>query len=176
MIFESSYWKDDLLKLAKKLELRLIQKRWTEKSFFAVEKELFLGFYSIRKLIESLKVSESVAGKLYRIYEYPKINNSIKILSDDPTKEFDLTKGRKVDVSVATLCNQFIHSYHFAPFAPEGKSLVGFFVCSDYKRKTGIYLVTIFDVVDMYRQVGNNYPASFSANKTEDGRIHTQVE
>ncbi len=51
MIHESSYWKNDLLKRANRLALRLIQTRWGEKNFYTIEKEIFICFYSIRELI-----------------------------------------------------------------------------------------------------------------------------
>ena len=156
MIYDSKFWKDDLLKLAKKLELRLVQKRWSEKSYFAVEKEIFLGFYSIRKLIEAKKISESIANKIYKIYEFKKKSKDINLISEDFSGEFDFSKSKIVEVSVIKICNQFIHSFFFAPLIPEGNSLIGFFICSDNKRKTGIYLITIFDIVEIYRLVGNN--------------------
>lgn len=166
LIYGSSFWKDDLLKLAKKLELRLAQKRWTEKSYFAVEKEIFLGFYSIRKLIESRKVSDSIADKTFKIHEFPKNNKIETLITEDFSKEFDFNKSKRVEISIAKICNQFIHSYFFGPLVPEGKSLIGFFICSDHKRKSGIYFITIFDVVEIYRLVGNNYPSKMSTERT----------
>src|SRR3990167_2805901 len=71
MIQESSYWKNDLLKLACRLERRLIQERWGEKNFYTVEKEIFIGFYSVRKLIESKRVPDHISGKKYNIHEVP---------------------------------------------------------------------------------------------------------
>lgn len=178
MIFDSSYWKEDLLKVAKKLELRLVQKRWRGRSFYALEKEIFLGFYSIRKLIESRKISDSIANHKYQITEFPRKNKNINLLVDDPAKEFEVEyeDGKQVNITVRQLCNQFIHSFFFTPFMPDGKSLVGLFVCSDYKRESGIYLITIFDIVDIYRKVGNNYPSTLSIKMTETGKVEAQIE
>lgn len=55
MIHDSHYWKDDLLKLSRKLESRLLQTRWGDRNLYIIEKEIFIGFYSVRKLIESKK-------------------------------------------------------------------------------------------------------------------------
>jgi hypothetical protein len=176
LIYDSSFWKDDLLKLAKKLELRLAQKRWSEKSYFAVEKEIFLGFYSIRKLIESQKISESIANKIYKVYEFPKSSKDISLIDGDFSEEFDFSKSKIVEISIVRICNQFIHSYFFGPLVPEGKSLIGFFICSDHKRKSGIYFISIFDVVEIYRLVGNNYPSKMSAERISVGKVNTIVE
>src|SRR6218665_1643686 len=127
MIHESSYWKDDLLKLACSLERRLIQTRWGEKNFYTVEKEIFIGFYSIRKLIESKKISDHVSEKKYKIHEFPYRGNPESIVTHMKGSEYDFNVLKDVEVSVYTLCNQFIHSHHFVPFILNGKSLIGFF-------------------------------------------------
>ncbi|MCX5876487.1 MAG: hypothetical protein NT087_09410 [Deltaproteobacteria bacterium] len=176
MIHASSFWKDDLLKLANKLERRLIQTRWSEKSFFAVEKEIFLGFYSIRKLIESNKVSKSVAQKMYKIHEFPSQGKLELITNNFKSEQYDFNRAREAKISIALLCNQFIHSHYFLPFFPTGKSLLGFFICSDHRKKTGIYLITIFDIVSIYRLVGNNYPNNYRAMRHANGKTSTHVE
>ncbi len=151
MIYESSYWKDDLLKLADKLERRIAQRRWGEKNFYSLEKDIFLGFYSVRKLIESYKISDSLKNKSYKIREFPYSGQPESISTNVEAGSYDLSKGREVSITIAQLCNQFIHSHHFHPFfIPGGKYLVGFFFCSDHKRTTCIYLITIFDVVEIY--------------------------
>ena len=54
MIGESYYWKKELVKLAIKLDKRTKQKRaWTEAQHGTFEKEITIGFYIIRKLIEA---------------------------------------------------------------------------------------------------------------------------
>lgn len=75
MIHESSYWKDDLLKLASRLERRLIQTRWDEKNFYTVEKEIFIGFYSIRI---ANRVKESIRSHLEKEIQYPRNSLSRK--------------------------------------------------------------------------------------------------
>ncbi|MCM2283486.1 MAG: hypothetical protein NDI81_01835 [Desulfobacula sp.] len=160
--------------MAKKLELRLIQKIWRDRSFFAVEKEIFLGFYSIRKLIESNKVSDSVKNKIYQVHEFPNKERNKTSLFANPENEFNFDRATKVSLSVINICNQFIHSYHFVPFIPGG-TLIGFFICSDYKKKTGIYLITTFDIVEIYKLVGKNYPYK-TVKKKVGNKIHTQIK
>ena len=59
MIYESHYWKEPLLASAKWLsKLRLIENT-RETTYVKLEKELMLGFYSVRKLIETIKISDS---------------------------------------------------------------------------------------------------------------------
>jgi len=176
LISDSLFWKDELLKLSQKVGLRLAQRKWSQRSLFAVEKEIFIGFYSIRKLIESKKVSNSVSGKSYKVIEFPKNCQFNISLIDNPSKEFDFKKYNHVNISIADMCNQFIHSYYFLPVIPDGRSLVGFFICSDYQRKKSIYFINILDVVDIYKTVGENYPKSYHLIKNESGKINANIE
>lgn len=92
MIYESSYWKSDLLKLATRLQLRLIQTRWGKKNLYTLEKEIFIGFYSIRKLIESKKVSSSIKNKSYEIKKFVR-NNNVESLETN-VKDFNYDFGK----------------------------------------------------------------------------------
>ena len=53
-------------------------------------------------------------------------------------------------VNVRDICNQFIHSYHISPFGSDGV-LVGFLINSEFQSKKGIYLVTIFNIAEIFR-------------------------
>lgn len=170
MIYESSHWKSDLLKLASTLERRIIQTRWGDKNLFVVEKDIFLGFYTIRKLIESRKISDSVIKRKHKLKDFPYSGNPQSLFTHMRDNEYDLTSGKTVSLTTIELCNQFIHSHHFLPFFPDGKRLIGFFFCSDRKRTSGIYLITIFEVVNIYRLVGSSYPTTIFMERLPDGK------
>lgn len=176
MIHESSYWKNDLIKLANRLQLRLIQTRWGEKNLYTIEKEIFIGFYSIRKLIESRKISNSIKHKKYEIKSFAYNGKPESIVSYLHDLNYDLKETQSTQVTIIELCNQFIHSYHFIPFLPNGKNLVGFFFCSDHKRTSCIYLITLFDIIDIYRIVGNNYPNTLSIKRSMNGKPIINIE
>lgn len=176
MIHESIYWKDDLLKLAQSLERRILQTRWGNKNLFVVEKEIFLGFYAIRRLVESKKVSDSISKHKHNLKEFAYSGDPNSLVTHMRNTEYDLTSGKTVQLTTIDLCNQFIHSHHFVPFLPDGKHLVGFFFCSDRKRTSGIYLITIFDVVSIYRSVGSNYPASMHMERLQNGKSFISIE
>lgn len=139
MIHESSYWKDDLLKLANRLELRLIQTRWGDKNLYTLEKEISIGFYSIRKLIESKKVSDSLKTKDCVVMEFPYRGIPEAINTYFNEGDYNLNKAKQSGIKLNQLCNQFIHNHHFLPFLLDGRNLIGFFFCSDHKRTSCIY-------------------------------------
>lgn len=160
MIFESAPWKGEVLQIANKLERRYNQKRWTERSFFLLEKELFLGFFCLRKLMESNKVSTELQEKKIELAVYPAGEKNITLLNQHKFPElYNLYKGDRELISYWDVCNQFIHSSIFAPFTPSGKSLVGVYIASDRVKKNKLYYITLVKIIEMFRSVGNNYPA-----------------
>jgi len=96
MIHESYYWKDDLLKLSRKLESRLLQTKWGERNLYTIEKEIFIGFYSVRKLIESRKTSNSIKSKFYDIKEFPHNGNKGSVTDPYRLEDFVLKKVKSL--------------------------------------------------------------------------------
>lgn len=176
MIQESKYWKDDLLKLANRLELKTVQIRWGVKNFYTLEKDIFVGFYSVRKLIESNKISNSLSSKCYEVKEFPYIGKPESIITYFKENDYDMGKGNTSKITVAHLCNQFIHSHHFLPFLPNGKNLIGVFFCSDQKRMSCIYFIRLFDIADIFRAIGSNYPDKIEIQRLPNGKSRTAVE
>jgi hypothetical protein len=71
VIAESHCWKRELLRIAARLTPRLKQRRWAPASSSAVKKDVMIGFYIVRKLVEARKVSDSVAQRKVECRAYP---------------------------------------------------------------------------------------------------------
>ena len=54
MIYDSFYWKEPLLQTANWLRRVRLSERTSERTYVRVEREVFVGFYSIRKLFDTL--------------------------------------------------------------------------------------------------------------------------
>ena len=159
MISDSVPWKQECIKIASKLAKRYNQKIWSEKSTFALEKEVFLGLFALRKLIESKKVTDAVKNRKIELAVYPVNDKPITLLNQHKFPElYDLYAGHKELLSYWDICNQFIHSSIFAPFVPMGSSLVGFYIASDWTKKKKLYYVQLKVLVEMLQTVGSNYP------------------
>lgn len=148
MITETELWKEDVAKTANKLLKRLVQKKWSKRSWFCLEKELFIGFYAVRKLIES---DDSLNKLAHKKYELLMIQRK-QIIKDEVDKfvPYDHENIQKEQVSVRDICNQFIHSHDLRPFG-SNNILVGFLINSEFQSKKGIYMITVFDIVEIYR-------------------------
>lgn len=54
MIWESWYWKQPLLEMADRLEHLKTASALSDEELAQVERDIFIGFYSVRKLLEAL--------------------------------------------------------------------------------------------------------------------------
>ncbi len=148
MIYESAPWKNEVIRIANKIECRKNQKRWTEQSFFLLEKEVFLGFFCIRKLMESNKISTNLQKENIELAVYPVGEKAITLLNQDDFSElYNLCDGNVEMISYWNICNQFIHSSIFAPFIPTGKSLIGIYMASDWAKKKKLYYISIIQIL-----------------------------
>ena len=149
MISSKELWKKELLVIARRLLRRLAQTKWSDKSIYRLEKELFVGFFSVRKLIESKAISANVTSKKFSLMHFPAWKQSATLnknqLIYNPTPE-----QRKYHLTIRQISNLFIHSYHVLPFGGNGM-LCGLFVTSEFERRKGIFLILIFDIVTIFR-------------------------
>lgn len=159
MIWESSYWKDDLLKTATKLERKKNQKRWTERTFVNFEKEIFISFYSIRKLIEAHKISGDLINTTINAKSYPSKGKAVTLINWHRIDElYDFSTAQEEKLPLKFVCNQLIHSYVFVPEFNENSQLAGILFTSDKYRNQKIFSVSIDDVIEILKKVGSNYP------------------
>ena len=126
---------------------------------FLLEKEIFLGFFCIRKLMESNKVSTKLQKEKIELAVYPAGRKPITLLNQDEFSElYDLYGGNTEMISYWDICNQFIHSSIFSPFISTDQSLVGIYMASDWAKKKKLYYITLIQILKILRTVGNNYP------------------
>jgi hypothetical protein len=101
MIWESWYWKQPLLEMAERLRgLKSAQALSTEQ-LVQIEKDIFIGFYSVRKLFETAtKVTDSTKAKKVQITWYPN-KKPVSWRNKDRIDElyaFDQTHGETRDL------------------------------------------------------------------------------
>jgi len=157
MIWESFYWKSDLLKQAEALMKRTAQKRWPDASFARCEQTIMLGFYSIRKLTESGKLTDQVANLKVRVRSHPWKGRVVHRMNShklDELYDWDISDERSVPLSF--LYNQVIHSYAFSLLLGEDGGLHGILVTSDQRRCKELFEVSIEQIIGVFRSVGND--------------------
>jgi hypothetical protein len=177
MIHESYYWKKELVKLSTKIAKRIQIKRfWSESQFGTFEKEIMIGFYIIRKLIEAKKLTNSKVSTKIGIIRFPNKGMKVHRMNNHKFFEFyDFDKGNTVKVNVIFLCNKIVHSYIFSPRFEKDEAnnliLSSVLFCSDEDRNDFLFEINIGCIVEFFKTLGNDYPSSshmyFNPNKNE---------
>ncbi len=161
MIWESKYWKADLLKQAAELRRRTTQRRWPEASNARCEQAVMLGFYSIRKLMDSGKLTDAVANSTVSAKSIPCKVPVVHLLNAHRVDEiYDWERPKRQPLRLRFLCNQVIHSYVFFLIFDDEHRLSGFGVSSDKDRCQRAITVPVAEVIRLFIQVGHDHIAS----------------
>jgi hypothetical protein len=114
VIYESAYWKGDLLRRSSILRNYLVQRRWPEASFAKCEQTVMVGFYSIRKLIEATKLTDVLTKTPVQLVRYPSKGRPVTRINRHEVGElYDFNSSEKLNLSLVELCHQFIHRLRF---------------------------------------------------------------
>lgn len=118
-----------------------------------------MGFYSIRKLLDTFKVSDSTKSMQFNLACHPNRRPVDYINWHDIDQNYDLTVQKLEKRDLRYLCNQFVHSYVFLP-SKDHNRLGGFFVVSERERNTKCYFIELWQVLKVFRTVGKDYPTN----------------
>ncbi len=161
MIWESQYWKDDLLKIAATLRKRTAQKRWPETSFARLEQSVMLGFYCIRKLHEAAKLSTATMAQQLSVTAFPWLGKNVTKLNWHRLNElYDFASGASKSQDLLFVCHQFVHSFIFTAVFDETDRLDAILFASDRQRHKSLFSISIGLVISAFEQVGSDYPNS----------------
>lgn len=161
MIYESGYWKADLLKRADKLYRRTQQRRWSETSLARFEQEVMLGFYAVRKLQEARKISGRLWNRPVPLIQFRSSGKAVRHLNWDRIDVlYKLDTPDCVQRPLSFVTNQVIHSYVFVPGFDESNRLVNLFFASDREKDRLLSAVTVSEIAQIFEEVGNNDPVS----------------
>lgn len=158
MIYESYPWKCDIATRAARLRRRKQQKRWPEASFAAVERDIFLSAYAVRKLIESNKISDEVQYSTIRAGAYQSRHIAVDFMNrHDLDSLYDLSvPSEKTEVSLLDFCNQIIHSFVFCLAFDDNRAFDGLFVASDRDKEQRLLHFEIDTVMDALERIAND--------------------
>lgn len=159
MIFESCYWKDDLISLSDKLKATYMKLNIDCEDRYLVEfeKDIMIAAYSIRKLLNAGKVSDDIANIKINTFVYKAMRTVTKLNWHDLEKNYEKNYHRKKKY-LRTICNTIIHSYCFIPgFDKYGKFRYLYFNSADQK-DIEIYSITLKELSEVLIKVGSDYP------------------
>lgn len=169
MITESYYWKKPLLAGAKAIRKHMDSKDISEAQSARIEREIFIGFYSIRKLLEATgKVSTETRTMKVALKRYEK-------RADQPIADwynrsefwelYDLYKPAQEFRDLLYVAHRMVHSFIFVLSGDDDGH--GAFFTSDRDKDTRLNFIGTDEIVRVFETVGQDYPSSFHAWRDE---------
>ena len=160
MIWESSDWKEPLLKTARWLRRLRLGAGTRHQTLAKIEREIFVSFYAIRKLLDTYKVSDQTKTLQYQLKWFPNRRPVNYLNWHHIDRLYDLEQENVESRKIRFICDLFIHSYIFLPDDDETGRISGFFVTSDRNKNTKVFWLSLDNFCEMCRTVGRDYPAN----------------
>ena len=175
MIWDSSYWKDDLLRAAQHFIAVTRRRRPSQRLLVDLEKEAFVAAYAIRKLMDAKLISTASEGLPIPVVSYPSLGKPVTVTNWHRLDGlYAFARGTSGSLPLRQLCNQIIHSYVFmaASDSKTGPVKIIWF-CSDRCRNRCLYELSLARFADVLEVVGRDYPPR--AQHTYDRRMKDYI-
>ncbi|WP_454919280.1 hypothetical protein [Xanthobacter sediminis] len=170
MIGESVYWKKPLLTGARFIRKYMDEENITDAQFARIEREIFIGFYTVRKLLEATgRVSPETRDLQVSLRWYPKLNGQPLVdwyNRGEFWELYDLEDGRPEQRDLLYVAHQMVHSFIFVLSGDDDGH--GAFFASDRDKKNRLSFITTNEIVRIFEIVGNDYPSGFNAWRDPD--------
>ncbi len=156
MVDDAILWRDELVKIADRLEAKTKHKRWTDRTGYLIERDFVVSAYAIRMLVQTHKVSDELRQREIPVRRFD-------LVGDPPDPHFpadiadayDFDNGRRRMLSVTTLCHEIVNSFVFAFCWGETADLYdGVYVSADRPKSEYVYLVLASDYIALCSDFG----------------------
>lgn len=160
MIWDSQPWKKDLWKSHQKLSKWQAKRRWTEADNVAVEKEIFIELYAIRKLLDAHKLSFECRDRGVPVRKFKAKEKKADFMNWHKLDElYEFDRFKKAQISLRDLCNSIVHSYVFMTCMNESDSLEGFLFNTDRDKHEQLLYLSIDHLKKVRGRVQRRYCA-----------------
>lgn len=173
MITDSIPWKQDLFSIALRLERRKSQKRWTERTSFLVERDVMVGAYIMRKLIQTpAKVSDEAKSHQIRANRH-ELRGKTPDFWDDHNfwDNYDMHNSTPVLLSLPKFANQVIHSLVWSISVADTGDFDGILVASDTQSKLSLMFIPIDEMVNSFIRIANDDFVHLESRRQVDGSM-----
>jgi hypothetical protein len=160
VIEESLYWRLDLQRYARMIDAWRRKRLRRDIDWARVERSIMLGFFSIRRLLESYKLSDDTRDLSVQVTQFPfKQGSHLTLLNwSKLDRHYDLAKARDSQLALRELSNQVIHSYVFSLASNSRHRLAGVFVSSEFRRRRSVAYLPAWRIVRLFRRVAADWP------------------
>jgi len=176
-MIDSLYWKEEIRKIAKKLKRVQNPKRWSERSLGSIERDIMIGFFLLRRIIELHKVSSMIRDFEMDIFACPRKETPVNYLNrGDIFDLYDFDNEKKETKKPLYISNQFIHAYSSFVDRDNTRNWDNVYVVSDYDRNDCIWRIPISTVRELFIMASQDYPARMEMvydEKKQDFKVKT---
>ena len=163
-MIESRYWKEELNRIAKTLKPVRSPPRWSERAVCIVERDLMIGFFIIRRLIELSKVSSRTRDFNMKVYSCPSQGTNVTWINNHRIEKHYDIENEKIEIKKPLyMSNQFIHAYTSFVFRDETRNWSEIFIVSDFDRNDCIWRVPIPIIRELFELASDDYPTNIRA-------------
>lgn len=158
-MIESCYWKEEFHRIARGLRRVSQPPRWSERAHCVLERDLMLGFFMLRRLIELHKVSRVTRDGTLNVFSYQSVGKNVTRLNGHDIWElYDMDQETPETKKSSYIANQFIHAYTSFIARDESRNWSDVFVVSDFDRNDCIWRVPVAEIRKMFRVAAEDYP------------------
>jgi hypothetical protein len=158
-MIESCYWKDELARIARTVARVEKPPRWSERAHGVVERDLMIGFFLLRRLIELKKVSSAICDRKVRVFSYKSIGKRVTLMNSHRLDElYDMENEIAETKKPFYIANQFVHAYTSFVARDQSRNWSDVLVVSDYDRNDCIWRVPVETVRSLFLDASNDYP------------------
>ena len=158
-MIESCYWKEELRRISKQIAPVAKPRRWSVRRHCTVERDIMIGFFIVRRMIELHKVSRDVKDFAMEIYTSPNLGKNVTLINSGRLDElYDINNERKQTKKPFYVSNQFIHAYTSFVMRNESRNWDSMFVVSDFDRNNCIWRVPIVAIRALFDLTSLDYP------------------
>lgn len=176
MIDQSHHWKEPLVRAANWMQRAKFDSADPDRTLVRLEREIFIGFYAIRKLLDTMKVTDKTRAMSFTLKYVPAIGKVDFLSWHHIEVNYDHDSVHSEERDFLFLCNLFIHSYVYTPFIDDDR-IAGVYVASDRIRSKKLYIIDLTQIILAFRSVGRDNPRKVSILRDPDtGKFEATVE
>ena len=162
-MIESCYWKEELRRIARSIRRVPKPARWSDRAHCIVERDLMIGFFMLRRLIDLHKVSTATRDQILNVFSYKARGKNVTRLNGHRVWElYDLEREVPTAKKPLYIANQFIHAYTSFVARDESSNWSDVFLVSDYDRNDCIWRVPIPEIRRIFSTAADDYPSQMN--------------
>ncbi len=163
---ESAYWKELLAEVATGLRRVSSPKRLTLRRYETVERDVAIGFFVLRRLIELRQVSSVISRSRVEVLTWPSAGNLGSVIDDHRITDLhDASREEVRAVPPLHACNQVVHAHTAVMVVDETRNWDSFVTAGVYEGHERIWRIPVRGIVKLFRAASKDSPREYRARK-----------